>query len=105
MCPPKIRENILLWVGCIAGALQDDDYVSKLAKAGFDKIEIEPIRVYQIEDARCFLVQKGVDVDAIASQVGGKFMSAFIRAIKPASWLCDRLRINKRRRWSHRTGI
>ena len=81
----EIRENILLWVGCIAGALQDDEYVKKLAKAGFDKIAIEPTRIYQVEDARCFLSEKGVDVDAITSQVNGKFMSAFIRAIKPAS--------------------
>jgi len=82
--PSEIRESVLLWVGCIAGALQDDEYVNKLAKVGFDKIAIEPTRIYQVEDARCFLSEKGVDVDAIASQVNGKFMSAFIRAIKPA---------------------
>jgi len=81
----EIRENILLWVGCIAGALGDNEYVSKLAKAGFEKIEIEPTRIYRVEDARCFLSEKGVDVDAIASHVDEKFMSAFIRAIKPAS--------------------
>jgi arsenite methyltransferase len=81
----EIRESVLLWVGCIAGALQDDEYVNKLAKVGFDKIAIEPTRIYQVEDARCFLSEKGVDVDAIASLVNGKFMSAFIRAIKPAS--------------------
>jgi len=80
----KIRENILLWVGCIAGALGDDEYVSKLAKAGFENIAIEPTRIYRVEDARCFLSEKGVDVDVIASQVDGKFMSAFIRAIRPA---------------------
>ena len=83
--PSEIRESVLLWVGCIAGALQDDEYVNKLAKVGFDKIGIEPTRIYQVEDARCFLSEKGVDVDAIASQANGKFMSAFIRAIKPAS--------------------
>ena len=83
--PAEIRENILFWVGCIAGALQADEYVNKLAKAGFEKIAIEPTRVYQIEDARRFLSEKGVDVDAIASQVNGRFMSAFVRAIKPAS--------------------
>ena len=82
--PAEIRENILFWVGCIAGALQADEYVNKLAKAGFEKIAIEPTRVYQIEDARRFLSEKGVDVDAIASQVNGRFMSAFVRAIKPA---------------------
>jgi len=83
--PSEIRESVLLWVGCIAGALQADEYVNKLAKAGFEKIAIEPTRVYQIEDARRFLSEKGVDVDAIASQVNGRFMSAFVRAIKPAS--------------------
>jgi SAM-dependent methyltransferase len=82
--PSEIRENVLFWVGCIAGALQDDEYVNKLTKAGFEKIAIEPTRIYQIEDARRFLSEKGVDVDAIASQVDGKFMSAFVRAIKPA---------------------
>ena len=78
-------KNMLLWVGCIAGALQDDQYVAKLAKAGFDDIDIEPTRVYEIEDARTFLSGQGVDVDDIAPQVEGKFMSAFIRAKKPAS--------------------
>ena len=83
--PEKVRENMLLWVGCIAGALQDYQYVAKLAKAGFDNIDIEATRVYDIEDARTFLTGQGVDVDEIAPQVEGKFMSAFIRATKPAS--------------------
>jgi len=83
--PADVRQNMLLWVGCIAGALQDHDYVAKLAKAGFDNIDIEPTRVYDIEDARTFLTGQGVDVDTIAPQVQGKFMSAFIRAKKPAS--------------------
>lgn len=83
--PPEVRKNMLLWVGCIAGALQDYDYVAKLAKAGFDGIDIEATRVYDIEDARTFLSGQGVDVDAIAPQVEGKFMSAFIRATKPAA--------------------
>ncbi len=83
--PADLRQNMLLWVGCIAGALNDYDYVAKLAKAGFDGIEIEPTRVYDIEDARTFLSGQGIDVDAIAPQVEGKFMSAFIRAIKPAN--------------------
>jgi len=82
--PAGVRENMLLWVGCIAGALQDYQYVAKLAKAGFDDIGIEPTRIYDIEDARTFLNGQGVDVDAIAPQVEGKFMSAFIRATKPA---------------------
>src|SRR5580704_10738363 len=83
--PADVRKNMLLWVGCIAGALDDNQYVAKLAKAGFDGIDIEPTRVYNIEDARTFLSGQGVDVDAIALQVEGKFMSAFIRATKPAS--------------------
>jgi SAM-dependent methyltransferase len=82
--PADVRQNMLLWVGCIAGALQDYEYVAKLAKAGFDAIDIEPTRVYSIDDAREFLSGQGVDVDAIAPQVEGKFMSAFIRAVKPA---------------------
>ncbi len=82
--PASVRENMLLWVGCIAGALTDYDYVAKLARAGFDSIDIEPTRVYDIEDARSFLNGQGVDVDAIAPQVEGKFMSAFVRATKPA---------------------
>jgi SAM-dependent methyltransferase len=83
--PEGVRQNMLLWVGCIAGALDDYQYIAKLAKAGFDDIDIEPTRVYNVEDARTFLTGQGVDVDAIAPQVEGKFMSAFIRATKPAS--------------------
>lgn len=83
--PNDVRQNMLLWVGCIAGALREDDYVAKLTKAGFDAIEMEPTRIYDIEDARTFLSGQGVDVDAIAPQVQGKFMSAFIRATKPLS--------------------
>lgn len=83
--PEDVRQSVLLWVGCIAGALQDFQYVSKLATAGFDGIDIEPTRIYDIEDARTVLSGQGLDVDAIAAQVEGKFMSAFIRATKPAS--------------------
>ncbi len=82
--PAEVRQNMLLWVGCIAGAMEDDEYAARLAKAGFVNIEIEPTRVYDIEDARAFLTGQGVDVDAMAPQVEGKFMSAFIRAAKPA---------------------
>ena len=81
--PAEVRESVLLWVGCIAGALQDTEYTAKLADAGFEAIEIEPTRIYNVEDARAFLTDQGVDVDAIAPQVDGKFMSAFIRARKP----------------------
>jgi arsenite methyltransferase len=86
--PAEVRRSMELWVGCIAGALRDYDYVAKLAKAGFDSIDIEPTRVYSIEDARQFLAGEGIDVDAIAPQVENKFMSAFIRAQKPASKEC-----------------
>lgn len=82
--PADVRQNMLLWVGCIAGALQDSEYVEKLTRAGFEGVEIEPTRVYNIEDARTFLGGRGIDVDAMAPQVEGKFMSGFIRAVKPA---------------------
>src|SRR5271156_84020 len=80
---PQIRQSVLLWVGCIAGALDEDEYRNKLASAGFEQIEIEPTRIYRIEDAREFLVEKGLDVDALSAQVDGQFMSAFVRAVKP----------------------
>jgi arsenite methyltransferase len=81
---PEIRKSVLLWVGCIAGALEENEYCTKLASAGFEQIEIEPTRIYRVEDAREFLSREGVDVDALAPQVDGKFMSAFIRAVKPS---------------------
>jgi hypothetical protein len=77
-----------LWVGCIAGALRDYDYVAKLARAGFDGIDIEPTRIYTIDDARQFLTGEGLDADAIAPLVEGKFMSAFVRAVKPPAKEC-----------------
>jgi SAM-dependent methyltransferase len=80
---PEIRERVLLWVGCIAGALEEMEYQSKLEAAGFERVTMEPTRIYRIEDARAFLSGQGIDVDAIAPQVDGKFMSAFIRATKP----------------------
>ena len=79
---PEIRQSVLLWVGCVAGALDEGEYLEKLKAAGFDQISIEPTRVYRVEDAREFLSSAGVDVDAIAPQVDGKFMSAFVRAAK-----------------------
>jgi arsenite methyltransferase len=82
--PPEVRKNVELWVGCIAGALRDTEYIDKLKAAGFGEVEIEPTRVYNVEDARQFLAGEGVDVDAIAPQVDGKFISAFVRATKPA---------------------
>lgn len=82
--PAEIRKNIELWVGCVAGALEETEYVYKLARAGFQGIDVESTRVYDINEARAFLTGQGVDVDAIAPKVAGKFMSAFIRAEKPA---------------------
>jgi SAM-dependent methyltransferase len=86
--PAEVKRSMELWVGCIAGALRDYDYVAKLAKAGFDSIDIEPTRVYSIDDARQFLAGEGIDADAIAPQVEGKFISAFIRAVKPGAKDC-----------------
>jgi len=80
---PVIRKSVLLWVGCVAGALEENEYRNKLGTAGFEQIEIEPTRIYRVEDARAMLSAEGIDVDAIAPQVDGKFMSAFIRAVKP----------------------
>jgi SAM-dependent methyltransferase len=82
---PEIRQSVLLWVGCVAGALGDDEYRSKLSAAGFEQIDIEPTRIYRAEDAREFLSAAGIEVDAMAAQVDGSFMSAFVRAVKPAS--------------------
>jgi SAM-dependent methyltransferase len=82
---PEIRKSVLLWVGCIAGALDENEYRSKLSNAGFEQVDVEPTRVYRVEDAREFLSGQGLDVDKLAPQVDGKFMSAFVRAVKPAS--------------------
>ena len=81
--PDEVRKSMLLWVGCIAGALEKSDYQRKLGAAGFTNISFETTRAYNIEDARQFLTRSGVDVDAIAPQVEGKFLSAFVRATKP----------------------
>ena len=81
--PAEVRKSMELWVGCIAGALEETDYVRLLAKAGFDAIDIDHTRIYAIEDARQFLTGQGLDVDAIAPLVQDKFMSAFVRAKKP----------------------
>jgi arsenite methyltransferase len=81
--PDVLRRDMLLWVGCIAGALRDTEYAAKLAQVGFEGISIEPTRVFNIEDARAFLTDKGIDVNTVAPQVEGKFISAFVRALKP----------------------
>src|SRR6202453_4702134 len=82
---PEIRQSVLAWVGCIAGALEENDYRNKLATAGFEQIEIEPTRIYRAQDAREFLAGEGIDIDVIAPQVDGKFMSAFVRAVMPTA--------------------
>jgi SAM-dependent methyltransferase len=86
--PDQVRRSMELWVGCIAGALRDEDYIAKLSGAGFASVDIEPTRVYNIEDARQFLTGEGIDVDAVAPLVAGKFMGAFIRAVKPQEACC-----------------
>ena len=86
--PASIKRNMELWVGCVAGALSDDEYVAKLAEAGFENVGIEPTRIYSIEDARGFLSGQGLDADALAGEVEGKFISAFVRASKPETGCC-----------------
>lgn len=86
--PAEIKQSLELWAGCVAGALSEDDYVAKLAQAGFEGIEIEPTRVYGLEDAQAFLAGQGVDVEAWAREMEGKFISAFVRANKPATAAC-----------------
>jgi len=81
--PEEIRKSVLLWVGCVAGALEENEYRSKLAAAGFESIGIEPTRLYRAEDALSFLADKNIDIESIGPQVDGKFMSAFVRARKP----------------------
>jgi arsenite methyltransferase len=83
--PPAIRRSVELWIGCVAGALEEREYREKLARAGFEAIDVEPTRVYRVEDAREFLAGSDVDPDAIAPEVDGKFMSAFVRARKPVA--------------------
>jgi arsenite methyltransferase len=87
--PDEIRQKVLLWVGCIAGALDETEYRSKLKAAGFEQIEVEPTRIYRVEEAREFLSSAGVNVDAIASEVDERFMSAFVRAVKPTETATD----------------
>jgi arsenite methyltransferase len=86
--PQDVRRNMELWVGCIAGALQDTEFADKLTAAGFADVEIEPWREYNVEDARAFLAEGGLDVDALAPHVQGKFLSAFVRGRKPEAKSC-----------------
>jgi SAM-dependent methyltransferase len=82
---PEIRKSVMAWVGCIAGALEENEYLAKLRATGFTNVEIESTRVYRTQDAEAFLKEQGIDMDAIAPQVDGKFLSAFVRATKPAT--------------------
>ena len=82
--PPEIRRSMELWVGCIAGALEEREYQEKLARAGFEAVEVEPTRVYKAEEAREFLTSAGLNADVVGPQIDGKFISAFVRAVKPA---------------------
>jgi SAM-dependent methyltransferase len=86
--PADVRRSMELWVGCIAGALEESEYASKLRAAGFQEVEVEPWRIYKIDDARAFLAEGGLDVDRLAPAVEGRFASAFIRARKPAAASC-----------------
>ncbi|HME57551.1 MAG TPA: arsenite methyltransferase [Terracidiphilus sp.] len=81
--PDVVRKNMLLWAGCVSGALEEREYISKLAAAGFTGISVEPTRVHSVADARHFLVEAGIDADAVAPLLEGKFISAFVRATKP----------------------
>jgi arsenite methyltransferase len=86
--PATIRRSVELWIGCVAGALEEQEYCDKLAKAGFESIGVEPTRVYRVEDAHGFLAAQGIEAESIAPQVDGKFMSAFVRAVKPGRRCC-----------------
>jgi arsenite methyltransferase len=88
LVPPDIRRSMELWVGCIAGALEEQEYAAKLRAAGFADVEVEAWRIYQVDDARAFLTESGVDVDRLASEVEGRFASAFVRARKPEATSC-----------------
>jgi len=86
--PANIRRSVELWVGCVAGALQETEYRTYLSSAGFEAVTVDPWRVYRVEDARELLTSAGIDVEAAAAQADGKFASAFIRATKPAASAC-----------------
>src|SRR5512146_3085725 len=82
--PPEVRRNMELWVGCVAGALEEDEFKGLLAASGFTEVSIEPTRMYAFEDARAFLAGTGLDADVLAREIGGRVMGAFVRATKPS---------------------
>jgi len=86
--PAAVKTNMELWIGCVAGALEEQEFVTLLKDVGFEKASIEPTRVYKVEDAAAFLNGTGLDAQEFASQIEGKFMSAFVRATKPAKSCC-----------------
>ncbi len=88
LVPPEVKRSMELWIGCIAGALEEADYLQRLRRAGFDDVAVEPWRVYEVADARTVLAGSGVDVDAVAATIEGRFASAFIRGRKPAAKTC-----------------
>jgi len=81
--PTEVRQSMELWIGCVAGALEEGDYRAKLAAAGFEQVDVEPTRIYKVEDARAFLATAGPGLVEMAERVDGRFMSAFVRAVKP----------------------
>jgi arsenite methyltransferase len=81
--PESIRKSVELWVGCVAGAMEEQEYVDKLARAGFTDVDVEPWRIYKTEEARSFIEATGLDYDSVAAHADGRFMSAFVRARKP----------------------
>ena len=86
--PADVRRSMELWVGCVAGALEEEEYIAKLRAAGFDDVQLEPWRVYGADDARSFLTHAGFDLDRLAPDVEGRFASAFVRAHKPEARSC-----------------
>jgi ubiquinone/menaquinone biosynthesis C-methylase UbiE len=86
--PDAIRRSMELWIGCVAGALEESEYRTKLTTAGFEAVEVEPTRVYQAADAQAFLKEAGLSLEGVAAQIDGKFLSAFIRARKPVAKAC-----------------
>jgi arsenite methyltransferase len=83
--PPEVRKNMELWIGCVAGALEEEEFIRLLTAVGFENPSIEPTRVYQADDAAAFLAGSGLDVEKFAREIDGKFMSGFVRATKPGS--------------------